>query len=181
MTIELWKEEDDRSVAAQICLEFVAALRLMGPIVVNECLEDICNNLLEIYQKKSLCQQAFDEGDFDEEDDDLESEAMLISSASDLVAALCETVGPNFTASFEVFLPYILKYYRPAKSQTERAMAVGCLGECIVGIKSAITPHTERLLQVFVKACGDKDELVRSNAAFALGCLTIHTQVDLSA
>ncbi|ORE08465.1 ARM repeat-containing protein [Rhizopus microsporus var. microsporus] len=181
MTIELWKEEDDRSVAAQICLEFVAALRLMGPIVVNECLEDICNNLLEIYQKKSLCQQAFDEGDFDEEDDDLESEAMLISSASDLVAALCETVGPNFTASFEVFLPYILKYYKPTKSQTERAMAVGCLGECIVGIKSAITPHTERLLQVFVKACSDEDELVRSNAAFALGCLTIHTQVDLSA
>ncbi|KAG0766238.1 hypothetical protein G6F33_004240 [Rhizopus arrhizus] len=181
MTVELWKEEDDRSAAAQICQELVGALRLMGPIVVNECLEDVCNNLLEIYQKKSLCQQAFEEGDVDEEEEDLESEALLISSAGDLVAALCETVGPNFTPSFEIYLPFILKYYKPTKGQTERSMAVGCLGECIGGIKSAVTPHTERLLQVFVKACGDEDELVRSNAAFALGCLTIHTQVDLSA
>ncbi|KAG1223866.1 hypothetical protein G6F68_020236 [Rhizopus microsporus] len=93
MTGELWKEEDDRSAAAQICQELVGALRLMGPIVVNECLEDVCNNLLEIYQKKSLCQQAFEEGDVDEEEEDLESEALLISSAGDLVAALCETVA----------------------------------------------------------------------------------------
>ncbi|KAI8973597.1 armadillo-type protein [Mycotypha africana] len=180
MTIELWKEEDDRSTAAQICQEFVAALRLMGPVVVADYLDDIAQNLLEIFQKKSLCQQAFDDGDFDDEDDDLESESVLITSAGDLVAALCETVGPHFYKYFEVYLPLILKYYKPTKSQTERAMAVGCLGECIVGIKDAITPHTERLLQTFVKACGDEDELVRSNAAFALGCLTFHTQMDLS-
>ncbi|KAI9254656.1 armadillo-type protein [Sporodiniella umbellata] len=180
MTTELWKEEDDRSASAAICQELVSALRLMGPIVVNDCLQDICNNLLEIYQKKSLCQLAFEDGDVDEEEEDLETEALLISSAGDLVAALCETVGPNFTTSFEVYLPFILKYYKPTKSQTERSMAIGCLGECIGGIKSAITPHTESLLQAFVKACGDEDELVRSNAAFALGCLVIHTQVDLS-
>ncbi|KAI9354912.1 armadillo-type protein [Pilaira anomala] len=180
MTLELWKEEDDRTVVVQTCQEFVTALRLMGPILVNECLEDIAHNLLEIFEKKSICQQGFEDGDYDEEDDDLESESILISSAGDLVAALCETVGPNFAKYFEVYMPLIVKYYKPTKTQAERSMAIGCLGECVGGLKSAITPYTERLLQLFVKACSDEDELVRSNAAFALGSLAINTQVDLS-
>lgn len=180
MTLELWKEEDNRQVVSQTCQEFVIALRLMGPILIADNLEGIAHNLLEIFQKKSICQQAFDDGDYDEEDDDLESESLLITSAGDLVAALCETVGPDFVKYFEVYMPLICKYYKATKTQTERAMAVGCLGECIGGLKSAITPHTEHLLSIFVKACGDEDELVRSNAAFALGCLTIHSQVDLS-
>lgn len=180
MTLELWKEEDDRSVVVQTCQEFVSALRLIGPILVSDCLEDIAENLLEIFQKKSICQQSFDDGDYDEEDDDLESESLLISSAGDLVAALCETVGPNFSNYFKVYLPLITKYYKPTKTQAERSMAVGCLGECIGGIKTAVTPFTETLLPIFTKACHDEDELVRSNAAFALGTLTLYTQVDLS-
>ncbi|KAK4518253.1 uncharacterized protein ATC70_001605 [Mucor velutinosus] len=180
MTLELWKEEDDRSVVAQTCQEFVTALRLMGPVLIADGLEDISENLLEIFQKKSICQQAFDDGDYDEEDDDLESESLLITSAGDLVAVLCETVGPNYANYFAVYMPLISKYYKPTKTQSERAMAVGCLGECIGGLKSAITPYTERLMQIFVKACSDEDELVRSNAAFALGCLAFHTEVDLS-
>ncbi|KAG1056451.1 hypothetical protein G6F43_001668 [Rhizopus delemar] len=181
MTVEFWKEEEDRLTVAQTCQKFMSAIRLMGSIVINGCLEDVCNYLLEIYQKKSVCQQAFDDDDDEYEEEDLESETMLISSASDLVAALCEAVGPNFSSSFEVYLPYILKYYKPTKSSTERAMAIGCLGQSITGIKFTITPHTERLLQVFIKACSDEDECVRSNAAFALGCLALHSQIDLSA
>ncbi|CEP13770.1 hypothetical protein [Parasitella parasitica] len=180
MTLELWREDDDRSVVAQTCQEFVVALRLIGPILVADCLEDISGNLLEIFQKKSVCQQAFDDGDYEEEDDELESESLLITSAGDLVAALCETVGPNFVNYFAVYMPLISKYYKPTKTQSERAMAVGCLGECIGGLKTAISPYTESLMKIFVKACSDEDELVRSNAAFALGCLAFHTQVDLS-
>ncbi|RCH94783.1 hypothetical protein CU098_000953 [Rhizopus stolonifer] len=180
MTLELWKEEDDRSTVTQTCQEFVSALRLMGPVLISDVLEDIAQNLLEIFQKKSVCQMAFDDGDYEEEEDEIESESLLITSAGDLVAALCEVVGPSFHKYFEVYLPLIIKYYKPTKTQAERSMAIGCLGECIVGIKEAITPHTERLTQVFVKACSDEDELVRSNAAFALGCLTMYTQMDLS-
>jgi hypothetical protein len=152
----------------------------MGPILIADYLADIAQNLLEIFQKKSMCQQSFDDGDYDEEEDEIESESLLVTSAGDLVAALCETVGPEFSKYFEVYLPLILKYYKPTKTQSERSMAVGCLGECINGIKGAVTPHTERLFQLFVKACGDEDELVRSNSAYALGLLSFHSQVDLS-
>jgi hypothetical protein len=36
---------------------------------------------------------------------------MLIASAGDLVAALCTTLGPEFTPLFQTFYPLIVKYY----------------------------------------------------------------------
>lgn len=59
-------------------------------------------------------------------------------------------------------------------------MATGCLGECVVGLKGAVTPHTEALLHLFLKGSNDEDEAVRSNSAFALGVLVSNTQIDLS-
>jgi hypothetical protein len=176
----LWKEEDDRMVSAQICQELVSILREVGPVAIAECLEEVSQDTLDIFRKQSLCQQDYDDEELVDEEDDLESETVLISSASDLVAALCETVGPSFASYFEVFMPLIAKYFKPTKTQTERSMAIGCLGECVSGMKQNITPHTEFLYSTFMKACSDEDELVRSNAAFALGSLVLYTQVDLS-
>ncbi|KAI7861966.1 armadillo-type protein [Spinellus fusiger] len=177
----LWKDEQDKMVVLQICQELVQAVKLMGPCVIADCLEDITRNLLEIFEKRSLCQQNFDDEDFVDEDEEAQSESLLIGAAADLVAALCEVVGEGFSSYFDVFLPLIAKYYKKTKSSTERSMAIGCLGECITGVKRAVTPHTERLLQMFIKGCGDDDQTVRSNAAFALGVLTVNTQIDLSA
>lgn len=59
-------------------------------------------------------------------------------------------------------------------------MAIGCLGECIRGVQSAVTPHTERLLQLFVKGTSDDDQTVRSNSAYALGILVTYSQINLS-
>ncbi|KAI8388178.1 armadillo-type protein [Radiomyces spectabilis] len=178
--LSIWKDEDDRMVVIQICHEMIQALKLMGPAIIANHVEDIARNLLDIFEKRSICQQTFDDEDFVDEDEEAESESLLISAAGDLVAALCETIGESFSSFFDVFLPLISKYYKKTKTSSERSMAVGCLGECITGVKSAVTPHTERLLQLFIKACGDEDQTVRSNAAFALGILTTHSQIDLS-
>ncbi|KAI8075033.1 armadillo-type protein [Gongronella butleri] len=180
--LNMWSEEDDRMVVVQICQELIQALRLMGPAIIADCLDDVAKHLLEIFEKKSMCQQEDDDDDgyAVDEDEEAESESLLISAAADLVAALCEVMGEGFSQYFDVFLPLISKYYKKTKTTSERSMAVGCLGECINGIKGAITPHTERLLQLFTKACQDEDKLVRSNAAFALGVLVSRSQIDLS-
>lgn len=60
-------------------------------------------------------------------------------------------------------------------------MAIGCLGEVASGIKAGITPHTEVLLTLFLKALGDEEEEVRSNAAFGIGVLCAYTQIDIRA
>ncbi|CAO3593935.1 unnamed protein product [Absidia cylindrospora] len=176
----MWKDEDDRMVVVQICQELIQALKLMGPSIIAEHVDEISRYVLDVFEKKSVCQQAFDEDDFVDEDEEAESESLLIGAAADLVAALCEVLGEGYSSYFDVFLPLISKYYKKTKASSERSMAIGCLGECITGVKSAVTPHSERLLQLFTKACEDEDQTVRSNAAFALGMLVTHSQIDLS-
>lgn len=46
-----------------------------------------------------------------DEDEEAESESMLIAAAADLVAALCEAIGENYVQYFDVFLPLIAKNY----------------------------------------------------------------------
>jgi len=78
-------------------------------------------------------------------------------------------------------LPHISKYYKKTKALSDRSMAIGCLGEVVSGIKAGVTPHTEVLLTLFLKALGDDEEEVRSNAAFGIGVLCAYTQVDIRA
>lgn len=63
---------------------------------------------------------------------------------------------------------------------SDRSSAIGTLAEIIAGMKSAITPSTQPLLELFHRALGDPDPEVHSNAAFAIGQLVEHSEVDLS-
>ncbi|KAF7724391.1 hypothetical protein EC973_001116 [Apophysomyces ossiformis] len=178
--LTMWKDEDDRMVVVQICSELIQALKLMGPSIVADHVDEIAEMILQVFEKRSICQQAYDDEDYVDEDEEAESESLLIGAVADLVAAFCEVLGEQFSSYFNVFLPLISKYYKKTKSSSERSMAIGCLGECITGVKSAVTPHTERLLQLFLKACGDEEQGVKSNAAYALGMLVANSQIDLS-
>jgi hypothetical protein len=54
------------------------------------------------------------------------------------------------------------------------------LAEIISGMKGAITPSTEPLLELLWRAIGDQDAEVQSNAAFATGLLVENSEQDLS-
>ncbi|KAI9310977.1 armadillo-type protein [Dichotomocladium elegans] len=177
--LTMWADEDDRLVVAHITQEMVQALKLMGPCIVSEHVEEIARNLLEIFEKRSMCQIGDEDDDYADEDEEAESESLLISAAADLVAMLCEAIGEGFSSYFDVFLPLIAKYYKKTKTPQERSMAIGCLGECIRGVKSAVTPHAARLLQLFLKSLGDEDPSVRSNSAYAIGLLFSYSRVNL--
>lgn len=47
-------------------------------------------------------------------------------------------------------------------------------------MKSAITPQTEPLLELFYRALSDTEAEVQTNAAFASGLLVEHSEMDLS-
>lgn len=74
--------------------------------------------MLDIFEKRSICQQEYDEDDYIDEDEEAESESALIGAAADLVAALCEAIGEGFSSYFDVFLPLIAKYYVSALQNT---------------------------------------------------------------
>ena len=121
----------------------------------------------------------------------------MISSAGDLVAALANALGADFSPAFGTFFPLIAKYYvgfsfqfrvgsfltflqKKNRSLSDRSSAIGCLAEIIAGMKNAVTPSTEPLLELFYQALGDPDAEAQSNAAFAVGQLVENTDLDLS-
>jgi importin-4 len=63
---------------------------------------------------------------------------------------------------------------------SDRSTAIGCLAEIIAGMKGAVTPSTEPLLELFYRGLSDTEPEVQSNSAYATGLLVENSEVDLS-
>jgi importin-4 len=170
-----------RSVVSALCVSVAETINKIGPAFVEGQLEPICNIAIQVLEQKAFCQQDPDQ-DEDEEAPDAQAEydSVLISSAGDLVAALANALGGDFAPAFNSFFPLIAKYYKKNRSLSDRSSAIGCLAEIIAGMKNAVTPSTQPLLELFYQALSDADAEVLSNAAFAVGLLVEYSEVDLS-
>ncbi|KAG5652615.1 hypothetical protein H0H81_004344 [Sphagnurus paluster] len=179
--LEMYETEDNKSVASSLCVGLAETITKIGPAFVEGHLETICNIAIQILEQKAFCQQDPDQDEEEEApEDQAEYDSVLISSAGDLVSALAGALGADFTPAFNKFFPLIAKYYKKSRSLSDRSSAIGCLAEIIAGMKGAITPSTEPLLELFYRALGDSDAEVQSNAAFAIGQLVENTEVDLA-
>ncbi|KAF9052288.1 ARM repeat-containing protein [Hymenopellis radicata] len=144
-------------------------------------LDRVSEIAIQILQQKAFCQQDPDQDEADEApEDQAEYDSVLISSAGDLVSALANILGADFAPAFNTFFPLISKFYKKGRSLSDRSSAIGCLAEIIAGMKGAVTPSSEQLLELFYKALSDEDPEVLSNAAFGLGLLVEHSRMDLS-
>ncbi|RKP05577.1 armadillo-type protein, partial [Thamnocephalis sphaerospora] len=182
--MQAWDEEDDKMTLVVLQQELAEALKHVGPALIAEHADAVNTRVLQVFEGKSFCQQAdLDEEEFggDEEDEDqTEYDAMLVSASTDLVGALSVALGPGFAEYFRVYLPHIAKYYAPNKTASERSMVVGCLGEAAGGLRAGVTEFTETIFTIVVKALQDAEDEVRSNAAFAIGVLCQHTTLDVT-
>ena len=209
-----------RSVVSALCVGLAETITTVGPglldnrgsllIITTICiyysltrstteLENISNIALQILEQKALCQQDPDQDEDDEPlEDQAEYDSVLISSAGDLVAALANALGTDFTQAFGTFFPLISKFYvsfginvrldrcaylavqKKNRSLSDRASAIGTLAEIISGMKSAVSPFTQALMELFYEALNDPDAEVHSNAAFASGLLVENSDVDLA-
>lgn len=179
--METWEAEDDRTAAIEICQSFASCLNKCGPGLISpQWIEPTCQLTMQILEKKAPS-QIDPEADEDEEtEDSSEYESVLISAAMDLVGAMAYVLCDSFMTPMRQFLPLLCKYYSPGRSVTDRATAIGSLGEITVNMKRAITPFTQDILAILSHAVGDEDASVRSNAAFAAGVLIEHSDSDLS-
>ncbi|KAG6812751.1 hypothetical protein H0H92_000797 [Tricholoma furcatifolium] len=179
--LEMYETEDNKSVASSLCVGLAETINKVGPAFVEGHLETLCNIAIQILEQKAFCQQDPDQDEAEEApEDQAEYESVLISSAGDLVSALAQALGSDFTPAFNTFFPLIAKYYKKSRSLSDRSSAIGCLAEIIAGMKSAVTPSTAPLLDLFFRALSDSDAEVQSNAAFAVGQLVENTQQDLA-
>jgi importin-4 len=80
-------------------------------------LEPISSIAVQVLEQKSLCQQDPDQ-DQDAEvfEDQAEYDAVLIMSAGELVSALANALGADFSQAFNNLFPIISKYYVSCKN-----------------------------------------------------------------
>ncbi|KIK94994.1 hypothetical protein PAXRUDRAFT_827438 [Paxillus rubicundulus Ve08.2h10] len=179
--LDMYESEDNKTVVATLCVGLAETINKLGPAFIENNLEQICNIGIQVLGQKALCQQDPDQDESEEApEDQAEYDSVLISSAGDLVAALANALGTDFAQAFVTFFPLIAKYYGKNRSLSDRSSAIGCLAEIIAGIKGAVTPSTEPLMELFYRALSDGEAEVQSNACFAVGLLVQHSEVDLS-
>jgi len=179
--LQMYEGEDNKGVASALCIGLAETINKIGPAILENYYEKFCSIAKETLEQKAICQQDPDQ-DADEEapEDQAEYDSVLISSAGDLVAAMANALGSDFASAFNTFYPLIAKYYKKSRSLSDRSSAIGCLAEIISGMKGAITPSTEPLLELLWRAISDLDAEVQSNAAFATGLLVENSEQDLS-
>ncbi|CUA72374.1 putative importin subunit beta-4 [Rhizoctonia solani] len=178
----MWETEDDKNVVANVCQSLSETLAKVGPGLAEQYMDTMVRFVTEILEGKALCQQDpdQDEEEADENEDQAEYDQVLISAASDLVAAFASILGPDFAVLFGQLFPLISKYYSKNRSLSERTSTIGCMGEIISGMKGGVTPFTEEVFKLISQGFSDDDPEVRSNAAFAMGVLIENSDMDIS-
>ncbi|KAK0218164.1 armadillo-type protein [Armillaria fumosa] len=179
--LEMYQTEDNKSVVSSLCVGFAETLNKIGPALVDGYLDRVSEIALQILGQKAFCQQDPDQDETEEApEDQAEYDSVLISSAGDLVSALANVLGADFAPAFGTYFPLISKFYKKGRSLSDRSSAIGCLAEIIAGMKESVTPSSEPLLELFYLALSDEEPEVLSNAAFGIGLLVEHSQMDLS-
>ncbi|TCD64614.1 hypothetical protein EIP91_003848 [Steccherinum ochraceum] len=180
--LDMYESEDNKKVVAGLCIGLAETISKVGPAFIEGKTEAIASIALQVLDQKAVCQQDPDQDEEEEApEDSAEYDSILISSAGDLAAALATALGPDFTQAFPTFFAAIAKYYKKNRSLSDRSSAIGCLSEIIAGMKDAVSPHTEALLELFYRALSDPEPEVQTNACFASGLLIEHSTMDLSA
>ncbi|KAH8081339.1 ARM repeat-containing protein [Cristinia sonorae] len=180
--MDMVESEDNKRVVATVCTGLAETMNKIGPAFVQGKVEEMAKIALDILDQKSLCQQDPDQDENEEApEDNAEYDSVLISAAGDLAAGLATVLGKDFSGAFPTFYASISKYYKKNRSLSDRSSAIGTLAEIIAGMKGAITPFSETLLELFYRALSDPDPEVQTNACFAAGLLIEHSETDLSA
>jgi hypothetical protein len=71
-----------------------------------------------------------------------------MDSVSDLIGALAKNIGVEFEPYFAAFHPLLLKFTKPSRAYSDRAMAIGCYAEVIAEIGQHATKYAEPLLPI---------------------------------
>ncbi|QSL66265.1 hypothetical protein MERGE_000642 [Pneumocystis wakefieldiae] len=192
LTIEILEDESERLVVIEICHNMSETLKVCGPGILgdNESIQKISEYILQILKKQHICQLDEDidnlinnngNDDYVENDDNdiAEYDAMLIDSTIDVLISISRVLGEEYSQTFGFLLPHLLKYYE-SETANDRSMVIGGLGEIIDGLKAGITPYTEQIFHIFMKAFDDNNGEIRRNAACSMGLLCQYSKYDLT-
>lgn len=153
-----------------------ATLKVCGPAILTHenMVQQIITILGAIIGRSHPCQTDMGDEEYLEEQESAEYDWLVIDTAFDVLIGLANALGSQFGEVWKVFEKSIMKF---ASSQEagERLTAVGTIAECIRGMGNAITPYTSSTLKLLLHRLSDEDSETKSNTAYALGLLYLHS------
>ncbi|RCI16034.1 hypothetical protein L249_3041 [Ophiocordyceps polyrhachis-furcata BCC 54312] len=177
-TMNLWRDDSERSVITDINRNVAATLRACGPAVLasnQEMLPEVVSIASLIITRSHPCQQ--DLGDDDDEERDVdggtsEYDWLVVDTALDVVIGISAALGSAFGELWKIFEKPVLRLVSSAE-ELHRSTAVGAIAEVTKFTGEGITPFTETLGQALGRRLTDPNPLTKSNAAYAMGLLIL--------
>lgn len=175
-----WLTPRNSGTVTDIHRNIAATLKLCGPAILTSNIgenagspvQQIVEQVLQVLQKKHICQQDLDgEDEFDDADmESSEYDWLVIETAMEVVTCIAAALGESFGELWQIFEKPIIKFVS-GQEKYERSGAVGTIAEAIGNMGASVTPYTTSLMKILLKRLGDEDPEVRSNAAYGTGLL----------
>ena len=148
----------------------VAALQLCDKVTDVSYGEVLVENISLILKEQSASQQMRG-GDVDEDDEDGDHDNLVMDATCDLISGMAKVIGEGFVQFFEHFSGPLLKYTKPSRSYSDRAMVIGCYAEVMKEIGPSAAHYADAILPIVQVGLTDSMEAVRRNSAYCVGAL----------
>jgi len=164
MLVELISDEE-KEVVAKACEGIQQVIELCGPYALVPVATDCLQRTLDLMSLQAPCQA--DDEEFDEEVDDHDS---FMTSVTDLIGGYGRVMGQQFAPFVERFLPPICAFAKSSRPPSDRAMAMGCLGEIVQEVEGGVSAHWDTVfLPAVLAGLADEELNVKRNSAFCVG------------
>ena len=127
--------------------------------------DDLMALIFDLLNGRSTCQIKVE---MDETDNDENHDKELMDSVCDLIGAVAKAAGQFISPYFDTFYECLLKYCAPERSYTDRAMAIGCIGEVLRELGPSGSKFVARTMQVAMLGLQDSTEAMRRNSAYCV-------------
>jgi len=161
-------KDEDPDTAGKACEGVQSVMELCGPHALLPMAEPILSITHDLISRKAPCQIEHDADEGPSEDD--EDHAPYMTSVCDLIGSITRVLGAQFATHLGSFLPPVCVFAKTSRPASDRAMAIGCLGEIAQEMEGAIAEFWPNIfLPAVFSGLADTDENVRRNAAFCAG------------
>lgn len=154
-------------------------MKACGPAILatkQDALQETVSVVSTLITRSHPCQQ--DLGDEEEEHETdggtSESDWMIVDTGLDVLVGLSAALGSSFAELLKIFEKPLFKLISSTED-VQRSTAVGTIAEITKYIEGAITPYTESVGEALARRLSDPDPLTKSNAAYAIGLLVLHS------
>ena len=184
--INVMCEDCEKEPVARACEGVAAILQRVGVVALTITTDDkkrmidpLMQMVSQLIHEKANCQTAtqYEHHEGDEDDD---HDSIVMDSVCDLIGTFAKCMGSEFIPYFDQFLKPLLKFTKPSRLHSDRAMVIGCFAEVVGELGSVSVKYADGLLPVIKAGLADEMEGVRRNSAYCVGTLVEATETALS-